>query len=561
MEPAHQSAALCALRTGDMIHHLAPGLLIALITLACACQFALIDPDFHHDGFVLQPGIDFQQGRIPFRDSYQQYGLGESFFAWMIVAAFGESLLALRLSTALCYSAIAFLLWVVWRRFLPAWLTTLTCLIWLGMSPYFLRSFLPWSSVRALLFEMLSLYYVLRFVEKGRISSLFFAGLLCGMIWLCRWTVGTFLFVSLSFFLVLNGVAAFEPIAAKTNKNGLGRQLLFFCLGFFLILAPSFLFLVMEGALRDSYLQTVSSHLKVFNNVVGSFHETAMEIFGMVFLGRPNPNMGEYPTIEWSIISLVCLFMFLRGLCQLGRSDYELCYRDRIAFLLAVAGLGSLMQYYPVPCPRHLFWAASPVFGLLSYALWRVFRWAARTMAVPLTVLVLCLVFGQPLWLRATEGWKKALSSHYVKFSEPMVFRGMKTDPANAKELERVLLKIDELESIYPEKCFVIMHPDPIWNLLVRNVCRFHQVPALWQWLETVYPDYQENLKKIIRTQRPILLMVSYDDTSQTHLDVRMPDSYFEIYRAKLRPLGHDLKLALPTADAARLIHCKAHDK
>ena len=116
------------LRKFKGVQYLLTPLICDLVTLAVAYQFALIDPEFHHDGIVLQPGIDLYEGRIPFRDSYQQYGLGEPFLSWLAVSFFGKNILAVRKITVVFYSIIAFMLWTVWRRLIPGWLTAITWL-------------------------------------------------------------------------------------------------------------------------------------------------------------------------------------------------------------------------------------------------------------------------------------------------------------------------------------------------------------------------------------------------------------------------------------------------
>lgn len=523
------------LRKFKGVQYLLTPLICALVTLAVAYQFALIDPEFHHDGIVLQPGIDLYEGRIPFRDSYQQYGLGEPFLSWLAVSFFGKNILAVRKLTVVFYSIIAFMLCIVWRRLIPGWLTAITCLLWLFMSQYFVWQFLPWASVHAILFQMLSIWCIVRFIEEGLTKYLFWGGLFCGGVWLCRWTVGIPLFASIGFFLVIIAIGGSWRNGSERNAIGIWRQLLLLSLGFVTVLVPSFLFLVFTSGVQDFFIQMMASQLNHF----GVWRVTGGPLIQLPF------HVFFRGGIPWRYVSLICVLMFLRGLYQflaLTYINYQPSPSDRISFLLATTGLASLLQYYPHPDWSHCFWASTPVFGLLSYAVWHQFVYIQRKTACVATLSVLFLIFGDSAVIQIHKAWVRLLTFD-TRIEKPEVLRGMKTTAHQAAELEKLVHKMNELETLNPEKKVIVTHPDAVWNVLPKNPYRFHKLYVRWDVLCKLYPDYQQMLNDVIRCEEPILLTSPFFSSAGGSFS--MPEGYIEVFRTGFRDKD-EVVLAVP---------------
>jgi hypothetical protein len=532
-----------------IVHYFFTPFLIASATFAFAYHFAFLDVDFHHDGILLMPGVDLQQGLMPFRDSYQQYGLGESLLSWLVVSVFGRSILGLRLCTVAFYSATAFFLWIVWQRLLPAWLATVTCLVWLCLSPYAVWTFLPWPSVHALFFQILAIYCLVRFVELGQSRCLILAGLACGMAWMFRWTVGLCLFVAIVLFLILDRMDL-KGAEEKTNALGIEKSLLAASVGFTAVLGLSFVFLMLTSAVYDSYLQMMTSHALDFGIAESPLkHLTRILPFFFWSARCPSPAADMPVPGPWAFIPLVCVFMFLLEASKLFGSDFHPSRKDRISLLLAVTGLASLLQYYPVPCIRHLFWAATPVFGLMSYGVWRAFTGARPIVAVVSTLLIGYLFLGGQLLDRVTKAWGRMASASSVDLVAPDFVRGMKVTPHMASELDKLTRKMNELERAYPCKPVVVVHRDAAWNLLPKNAYRFHKVPVYWK-TDRIYPDYGEKLNEIIRRHQPILLRGTYGKGGPPDGEnwLPEPEGYEEAYRTNFGlPYPHsEVILSLP---------------
>ena len=133
---------------------------IFIITITVASIFSIFGVDAHHQGIMFKPALDVAHGQMLFRDTFTQYGAMTTLLHALVLKLFGDHLLLIQIQTAIFYGFISICLWYLWRPFLSKWLTTVSVLIWLFIAPYFVWTMLPWSSVPALLFQLLSLLII-----------------------------------------------------------------------------------------------------------------------------------------------------------------------------------------------------------------------------------------------------------------------------------------------------------------------------------------------------------------------------------------------------------------
>ena len=129
-------------------------LIISVLMLIISSYFAIMSLDPGHDGIMFKPALDVVNGKMLFKESFAQYGALSTLMQALAIKIFGEYVIVIRLLTTFFYSLIGFLLWIIWSRFLPKWLSTISCLIWICLAPYYFETyfFCPWSSVYALFF-------------------------------------------------------------------------------------------------------------------------------------------------------------------------------------------------------------------------------------------------------------------------------------------------------------------------------------------------------------------------------------------------------------------------
>jgi hypothetical protein len=175
--------------------------LLFVLTLTVASIFLALDVDPHHQGIMLKPAIDVAHGQMLFRDTFFQYGALTTLFQAWALRIFGDYLIVIQIETAVFYGLISLCLYYLWLNILPRWLTTISVLIWLFIAPYFIYTFIPWSSVPALFFQLFSLLLIFHALRKQSRLMLILAGGVAVLAFWCRQTVGVFHCASLAFFL------------------------------------------------------------------------------------------------------------------------------------------------------------------------------------------------------------------------------------------------------------------------------------------------------------------------------------------------------------------------
>ncbi|MBF0552053.1 MAG: glycosyltransferase family 39 protein [Deltaproteobacteria bacterium] len=179
-----------------------PAIVLFLITIIVFGYLSTIGIDDHHDGYILKTAIDIAHGKILFRETTSQYGFLAPILQGLAMIFFGDKLIVIKLLTVFFYGVSAALLWVVWRRILPKWLASVTGIGWLLLAPYYFGRFLPWSSVYALAAQLLTVYFIILFIESKKNLFLLLSGAGTALIFLFRQPVGLVHFVAILAFLV-----------------------------------------------------------------------------------------------------------------------------------------------------------------------------------------------------------------------------------------------------------------------------------------------------------------------------------------------------------------------
>lgn len=105
--------------------------------------------DIRHDGYVLKPAAAWILGKVPFRDEYSFYNLGNIFINGMALKIFGVRVVALRIFCSVAYALIGLFQFLIWNRFISRRVSLLAVSFWFLLNPFF-DTFLSWSSVYAL---------------------------------------------------------------------------------------------------------------------------------------------------------------------------------------------------------------------------------------------------------------------------------------------------------------------------------------------------------------------------------------------------------------------------
>lgn len=492
------------------------------IFVVTAVYFGVLAPlgvDFHHDGVMAVPAVDIASGKILFRDTFCQYGMLTPLIQAAAVKIAGPELLAIKMCTVLFYGGCAVLLDKLWAPLLSGVWRWINMLLFWGLYPASMVTFHPWSSVYALFFMLLSALWVRKFLERQQPRYLLFSGAAAALALLSRHPCG-----AVTIFAV---VLAFLIIAYFSNQHSHpyyenAKHLCWFFLGCALPLLFAFAYLFFFGAWKDFYIQCFSfvSDFVWQRGGKGSWQAVSDAFFPIL------TSMGFFDLI-YALFPLVNLFLFGWELCQ--RKD---CSRNFVLIFLLIFGLGSWHQYYPVPCVRHLFWGAVPMFG--AYALC-----GQRIIHLPKRFHIFLLLLGLPVIMafypRIIGASMRIGSIHNrPKIDLPGV-RGIFLTNTEAKILSALHHTVKALpEEIYQRGVFNHT-PDGIFSVILPR-CDFKH-PMFVNWKDVPYPDYQEQFNDCIQKYHPLILTVSPE-----YFPGYYPLLQFEYmgnnYRL-LHPLGH----------------------
>lgn len=472
-------------------------LLLAALTVLAAYRFAALGVDTHHDGIILKPALDIAAGKMIFRDTFSQYGAAAPLLQGLALKLFGPRLLVLRLQTVFLYSLTIIVLWKVWRRFLPGWLATLCGLVYIFMAPYFLNHFympapnfgwwlMPWPSVFALFFLSLALYFALLALEDDSPVCAGLAGIAAALALWSRQPVGLLLFPALACGFSL-------PAGPGGLRAALRRRLAPFLSGFAALNALVLAWLFLNGALQDMWLQCFVYPLAWAGETGGG------TMAGALF--PVNLSTWSFPSPVWLTLPVVCLLFFISEAVRLvrGRSSGGPALITALAVCLA-----SWAQYYPIPCERHVYWAAAPLIGFFALSVLKLSENWRTGYGKPAAALALCLLFTPDMLHRLGEARIK-LGREYVELQSPAVLAGMKVPPHDALLLNGIRAELNGYFVRRPDGGIVNTTGDALFTVLAGTAPAAHKLSVYWPALIKLYPDYWPAVGAYVHARRPVV--------------------------------------------------------
>jgi hypothetical protein len=523
---------------------LAAGLVALLVPLAS------LGVDAHHDGIMLKPALDVLSGQVLFRDTFSQYGALTTYLQ-VIALWFQPTLLALRLMTAAAYGVTLFFVYATWRLILPRSLTLVACGLFILFIPGYEKNWLdeywvllPWSSVYAMMFQVLAVYALLNIIRHEQAGPW---GVMLGMagacvLW-CRQPVGVMTVGCIAvIWLALHWTGWTPPGRAK-------RSLLLGTLGgFFGVHALILGGIWLSGAGPEWWYQNFVWPRKYalgaananWNAYAGTFlHGSAVIGLLVVLLAAllPGilPRLGARLSPRFAAAYYVCLglvlawqhervlqllalrdggwtgllpaIVILQALGSIGlgftRRRTEKPAEYYLVAALAALSLGSLTQYYPVPDSWHIMWALAPAFGLVIFSFWRWSGWPAPVVAVVLTVAFLPSIY------RKFQSAHVLLTQPHVTLTHPAALRGMKVLPARAESFGQIASVLDRVLAQRPDMPSALIGNDALFLCFTTN--RTNPLPYYVTWGGLTGPA--DNIRRwtYIGKVRPLLFFHKAD--------------------------------------------------
>ena len=486
---------------------------VFVFTVAWFSIFAVARLDMHHDAVMLKPAIDVAAGKAIFRDTFCHYGALAVWLQALAVKIFGGEIVVIQLLTVLFYGGIGVLSDRIFRRFLSFPFRLVNLILFWGMAYFYVVPMHPWSSVYALFFMLLSVEFLLRFIEKERPWSAALAGAFAACAFLARHPCGIVMF---AMDLLVLGFC-------WSSFRSRWRGMAYCAVGVAAVLGVFALYITVIGAWYD-YLR------QCFGYVLGFAVERGGNLEWREIAKRFFPLDGVLWIIDllYVIMPLLCVVVALREFCGFSECDEEERRCRLRRFAVAVLGVVSWHQYYPVSCLRHLYWAGIPMFGVFTMIVERLWRSRGYVFICRTAAVLLLLIGAVPVFFRVYYGSLPTL--RFYAGRKTVDLPGVRHLRLSVVEHALVTGIADTYRGLPPEiraRGVFNYTPDAVLTVMLPET-RFHHQMFV-NWGPGVYPDYPERAMTYILTNRPPVI-------SQQPMD--LPD-YDLLFYGELYGLGY----------------------
>ena len=465
-----------------------------MLTLFLASTLAIRGIDYLHQGIMLHTAYDFSRGLMLFRDTFLQYGALTTIIQMIAIKVAGVTVIAINLQTALTYALIAVGLWYLWRTVLPKELASISVLGWFFTSPYMLEGYLfqPWSSVYSLFFQIWGCFFFIQHIKTKQVRWIIASGIFMSATYWARQSVG--LFFALAFMVLTVMLLLFFSNHIKK------KDLFQFWLAQVIIHGLFLLWIVSNNAFLDYYKQTwVMSSL---------FAKTFGGLSPLRWAGSLFPVLNKSLLIDlwiWLILPINTIILFLIIAYQKLKTK-QLDQKKLIVLVLCVSGGASWAQYFPVTGVRHVFWAATPMIGLLMYSISIIGSRLKEEKRWAFNILLFTFIMGNSIIIRSVHFAEK-IRTPYVTVNYPRVARGLRLSLNEQHKLTTLYKTISHYHNIFPEKN-IESFDDPLVHLFILPQNKyFHPMYLDWVGFNPfIYDGYLKKRAHYLEIRRPILL-------------------------------------------------------
>jgi hypothetical protein len=507
-------------------------LLFVIITLVYTGFYAQFHVDPHHDGIILKPAVDVLSGKKLFVDTFTQYGALSTLIHVSFLKVFGETLLVQRMSAVAAYGIIAVFFYLISRKFFSPVVSFLVGLLWLSTA-YFpnqaiIVPFLAWSSVYALLFQLIAIWSLTVFLEKRAARYIFLTGVSCALAFWARQPVGVFLTAAISVFLLLR-------TTVLPRRSVQLKILGVFGGGVAVATFPFILWLLSFGGMRDWWAQSIVLAFHFGSRLSGSFSfdPILIKLFPSVFESKKN--------LLWLLTIATTLIISLSQFISVAVHTSKASARAWILLALGITGLASWMQFFPANDQSHFFWAGTPLLPLFVYTSYHSITFVLkhgweelgkpklRSIEIISGVLtsVLILVSFSSFFATAVSGIRYYTRAPFETLTSPPVLVSMRVAREEKEVLGSVEDKLQTYFARYPGKTYINVTPDALYGLFDSHAYFFHKQHVYWDWAsEAVFTDYMSALDSYVSAHRPLILVrdpLEFEDYCTIDLAIQRP--------------------------------------
>lgn len=521
-------------------HYLIPIVLFFIVTVV-ASYYARYFVDPHHEGAIFKPALDVSKGLICYRDSFSQYGPLPTLLAAIGIELFGPYLFVVHIVTALFYGLVGVMLYLLSEKFIPKFLAVLVVILWLGVAGYIGNAFLPWSSVYALFFQLLSVFFLIKYLEdKKSYPWLFLAGFIAALSLMCRLPAGVFQMAAMVFFLLC------IEIRPSLNIHSLIRSTLLLSTGFVAGATPFIIWFSINGALNDWYLQNIKFGTFFISEFGSKFDISYLFPFGAAGKYQSGSFLyGILPTLN--IVALLFLVWKILRNKALSVSEYAV-------LSVAMIAIGSWSQYFPIPdTDFHAYWAAAPMMPVVAWLIWSITQAFLSKVNIvfhnrigfKLTVSIASVFLISLYWTRLDQVLTTALSpakQHWVQVNDPIQLKGMLLAPDVAEGYTEVNSALAAYISAHPNAPIISASYENFVGTFNENTINFHPLTVEWSnhypFMLSLYPDYNERFNDYLEKNKPLII---------ARKSLNIPAGYIELKAYSLFYWGEHIKLLAPS--------------
>jgi len=345
----------------------------------------------------------------------------------------------------------------------------------LAIAPFYYLTFLPWASVQALFFQLISFLLMLFSFKNNSFKRDFLLGIFIALTFWSKQNVGAYTLL------------AIITIAILHFKN-LKKTLIFLLNNFIGFSSISLLFLILiilQGAALDWIKQSFIYALH-WAKTFGKKTPFLISLF----------PKSKHTISLWSVLPI---FTILTLLSQKVKKKME----NNIPLYLSIFSLFSWVQYHPIPDPRHAFWASAPMVGLLVYYLYvNIIKNNKRKFKYLFFIIPIIFFFYHDVNY-ALQTSKKVISLNSETVIEDNILKGMKLTPKKVLYYQKIELEVEKSQK--ENQNLVTITPDALY-LLFGNSHNYHPMYVNWGTISSIYPDYNNIKDKYIDNNKPIVI-------------------------------------------------------
>jgi hypothetical protein len=392
-------------------------IVFCFISIGLSVIESRLNTDAHHWGLMYVNGADLNEGLIPYREIFIQYGYLTTLIQSLSLNIFGNTVVSVGIITGIFYAANIYLSYCLWQKVMNRWLSVLSAMLMFLVHGYIIY---PWANYFSYTFLLISLLFLTSSPQKR--NRYLLAGVFLGFSILARQSPLPLLASIYLYFLLL-----YFSSARELRKEYL-KSILMFHVGMVSVIGVFLLYLVKESALEDWINQsfTIGIAYKSWVTPKRIYHEF---IRGILF--PRDKRLLLYSLVFFNALLLICKTVFPKGLGKLKKIQQQFSERDKLLFLFSSVTLFGYLQSLHIYELFRLQSSSSLGLGLLIFSLHNLSNRFKRWKKVVFTVPVICVF----IYLSSTLIFK-GHSSVYYPWNRELLLSHQLKEPENIEMLQ-----------------------------------------------------------------------------------------------------------------------------